>query len=130
MDSLEGEVLLFSLELSPGANQKNKNKKKDVGVFFKKGNFWITNVLANLVKKNVRYFKVWSLIFYKIPLKTTKLFSMHFLFGLSLSILYFPFQKGKDTSAIPQPSIHLARKINVLKVFSNFTGKYLCWSLF
>ena len=39
MDSLEGEVLLFSLELSPGANQKKKNKKKDVGVFFKKGNF-------------------------------------------------------------------------------------------
>ena len=36
MDSLEGEVLLFSLELSPGANQKNKNKKKDVVCFSKK----------------------------------------------------------------------------------------------
>ena len=115
MDSLEGEVLLFSLELSPGANQKNKNKKKDVGVFFKKGNFWIINVLANLVKKNVRYFKVWSLVFYKIPLKTTKPFSMHFLFGLSLSILYF--KKARILLQFLSQAFILPEKLMFLKFF-------------
>ena len=45
------------------------------------------------------------LLFIKILLKTAQLLSKHFPSGLSLSILYFLFHKGKDTSGIPQPSV-------------------------
>ena len=38
--------------------------------------------------------------------KTAQLFLKHFPPGLSHSILYFSFHKGKDTSAIPQPCVH------------------------
>ena len=38
-------------------------------------------------------------------LKTAQLLSKHFPSGLSLFILYLLFDKGKDTSAIPQPSV-------------------------
>ena len=38
--------------------------------------------------------------------KTAQLLSKHFPPGVSLCILYFLFHRGKDTSAIPQPSVH------------------------
>ena len=82
---------------------------------------------AKVMKKNVRPFKVWlgPLLFIKILLKTAQLFSMHFSSGLSLSILYFLFHKGKDTFAISQPSVqHLAYVLLVFfrfhKCFNNF----------
>ena len=47
----------------------------------------------------------WSVSYtIKILIKTAQLHSKNFLPGLSLCILYFLFHKGKDTSAVPQPS--------------------------
>ena len=64
----------------------------------------------------------WSLIIHK---KTAQLLSKHFLSGLSLCILYFLFHTGKDTSAIPQPSVqHLVYVFPIFfrfhKCFNNF----------
>ena len=85
------------------------------------------NVLAKVTKKNVRPFKVWlgPLLFIKIQLKTVQLLSRHFPSGLSLCILYFLFHKGKDTSAILQPSVqHLVHVFPICfrfhKCFNNF----------
>ena len=78
------------------------------------------NVLAKVMKKNVQPFKVWlsTLLFTKKLLKTARLLSKNFSSGLSLCIIYFLFHKGKDTSAIPQPSIqHL---VYVFPIFSRF----------
>ena len=69
---------------------------------------------------NVRPFKVWlgPLWFIKILLKTAQLLSKHFPSDLSLCTLYFLFHKGKDTSAIPQPSVqHL---VYVFPIFFRF----------
>ena len=62
------------------------------------------NIFAKLMKKKVRPFKV--LIVHKNTIKTAQLLSKHFPSGLSLCIIYFLFHKGKDISAIPQPSVH------------------------
>ena len=57
-------------------------------------------------------------LFIKILLKTTQLLSKHFPSGLSLCIIYFLFHKGKDTSAIPQPSVH--HLVYVFSIFFRF----------
>ena len=59
-------------------------------------------------EEKLRPFKVWlgPLLFIKTLLKFAQLLSKHFPCGLSLCMLYFLFHKGKDTSAIPQPSVH------------------------
>ena len=78
------------------------------------------NFLGKVMKKNVRPFKVWlsTLLFTKKLLKTARLLSKDFPSGLSLCIIYFLFHKGKDTSAISQPSIqHL---VYVFPIFSRF----------
>ena len=78
------------------------------------------NLLAKVVKKNVRSFKVWlgpSLII-KILLKSAQLLSKHFSPRLSLGILYFLFHKGKDTSVIPQSSVH--HLVYVFPIFFRF----------
>ena len=97
-----------------------------------------------VMTKYVRPFKVWfgPLLLIKILLKTAQPLSKHFPSGLSLCILYqrlltiitkrsildvaavldpplfhFLFHKGKDTSAIPQPSAqHL---VYVFPIFIN-----------
>ena len=85
------------------------------------------NFLAKVMKKNVRPFKEWfgPLLFMKILLKTGKLLSKYFPSGLSLCILCFLFHKGKDTSAVPQPSVqHLVYVFPIFfrfhKCFNNF----------
>ena len=85
------------------------------------------NFLAKVMKKNIWSFKVWlgSLLFIKILLKAAQLLSKHFSSGLSLRILYFLFQKGKDTPAISQPSVqHLVYVFPIFfrfhKYFNNF----------
>ena len=101
----------------------------------------LNHILANLYnelfskssKEKCTIFQsmTWSPIVHKILLKATQLFSKHFPPGLPLCFFYFLSHKSKDTSAIPQPSIHhLARKKGALKSSANFTGKHLCWSLF
>ena len=65
------------------------------------------------------------LLFMKILLKTSQLLSRHFLFGLSLCILYFLFHKGKDTSGIPQPSVQ-----NLVYVFRIFFRFHKCFNNF
>ena len=67
----------------------------------------------------------WSLLFIKILLKTVQLFSKHFPSGLSLCIIYFLFHKGKDTSAIPQPSVH-----HLVYVFPICFPFYKCFNNF
>ena len=62
----------------------------------------------------------WSLIVNNKLLKTNQQFSRHFPSGLPLCILYYLFHKGKDTSAIPQPSIHQL----------DSSSQRMCWSLF
>ena len=59
------------------------------------------------MKKNVRPFKEWlgPLLFIKILLKSAQLLSKHFRSGLSLCIIYCFFHKGKDASAVLQPSV-------------------------
>ena len=72
--------------------------------------------------KNVRPFKVWlgPLLLIKILLKSTQLLSKHFPSGLSL-FLSFISSKGKDTSAIPPPSIqHLVYVFPIFFRFRNF----------
>ena len=72
------------------------------------------------VKKAVQPFKVClgPLLFIKIPLKTVQLFSKHFPPDPFLCILYFFFHKGKDTSPIPQPSVH--RLVYAFRIFFCF----------
>ena len=72
------------------------------------------------MKKNVRPFKVWlgPLLFIKILLKTAQLLSEHFPSNLLLCIPYFLFHKGKDTSAIPQPSVRYL--VYVFSIFCRF----------
>ena len=84
-------------------------------------------LLANVMKKNVRPFKVWlgSLLFIKILLKTAQLLSKYFPSGLSLCILYFPFHKIKETSAIPQPSLQ-----DLVYVFPIFFRFHKCFNNF
>ena len=48
---------------------------------------------------------VCSLIVHKNTIKTGQLLSKYLPSGLSLCILCFLFHKGKDTSAVPQPSV-------------------------
>ena len=85
------------------------------------------NFSAKVVKKNVRPFKVClgHSLFIKILLKTAQLLSEHFPSDLLLCIPYFLFHKGKDTSAIPQPSVqHLLYVFSIFcrfhKFFNNF----------
>ena len=61
----------------------------------------------------------------KTLLKTAKLLSKHFPSGLSFCILYFIFHKGKDTSAIPQPSVQ-----HLMYVFPIFFRFYKCFNNF
>ena len=72
------------------------------------------------MKKNVWPFKVWlgPLLLIKILLKTAQLLSKHFPFGLSVCIPYFLFHKGKDISAIPQPSVQYV--VYVFPIFFRF----------
>ena len=86
------------------------------------------NELFSRSNKNiVRPCKVWlgSVLVIKILLKTAQLLSRQFLSGSYLCIIYFLFLKGKDTSAIPQPSVqHLVYIFRILsclhKCFSHF----------
>ena len=78
-------------------------------------------------KENVRPFKLWlgNLLFIKILSKTVQLLSKHFPSSLSLCILYFLFHNGKNTSAVPQPSVqHLVYVFPIFfrfhKCFNNF----------
>ena len=87
----------------------------------------IINFLEKVIKKNVWPFKVWlgPLLFIKILLKTAQVLSKHFPSDLSLCIFYFLFHKGKDTSAIPHPSVqHLVYAFPIFfrfhKWFNNF----------
>ena len=59
-----------------------------------------------VMKKSLPPFKVGfgPLLFIKILFKTAQLLSKHFPSSLSLCIIYYPFHKGKDTSAISQPN--------------------------
>ena len=111
-------VLLFSLKVSSGANQKKKEKvlgeenilKKiepgvhhnllqEMCVIDRESHFrifvirFIMNFLAKVIKKSVRPLKVslGPLSFMKVLLKTVQLLSKHLLSGLSLCILYFLF---------------------------------------
>ena len=54
----------------------------------------------------------WSLIVHNIIFLPI---SLSLSLSLSLCIIYFPFYKGKDTSAIPQPSVH--RPVYVFPIF-------------
>ena len=54
----------------------------------------------------------------RLPPKVVKKNVLPFTPGLSLCNLYFLFNKGKDTSAIPQPSVH--EFIYVLPIFFCF----------
>ena len=70
----------------------------------------------------------WSLIVYKNAIRNYSTASKHFPSGLSLRILYFLFHKGKDNSAITQPSVqHLVYTFSIFfrfhKCFNNF---HLC----
>ena len=65
------------------------------------------------------------LLFIKVLLKTVQLLSKHFPPSLSLCILYFGFHKGKDTSAIPQPSVH-----HLVYVFPIFFCFHKCFNNF
>ena len=78
-------------------------------------------------KENVRSCKAWlgPLLFIKILLKTAQLLSKHFPSGLSLCILYFIFHKGKNTSAIPQPSFQ-----HLIYVFPIFFRFHKCFNNF
>ena len=67
--------------------------------------------------------KVWlcPLLFIKILLKIAQLFSKHFPSDLSLCIIYFLFHKGRDTSAIPQPSVqHLVYVFPIFFCFHKY----------
>ena len=80
------------------------------------------------MKKNAWPFKVWlgPLLFIKILLKTAQLLSKHCPSGLSLSLYpLFPFHKGKDTSAIPQPSVQ-----HLVYLFPIFFCFYKCFNNF
>ena len=114
-------VLLFSLKLSSGANQKKREKVVGAEIFLKRtesgvyhnllqemhvrdreSHFrlfvirFIMNFLAKVIKKNVRSFRVWLglLSFIKILLKITQQLSKHFPSGLCLC-LYLYFQCDK-----------------------------------
>ena len=103
----------------------------------------IMNYLAKIMKKNVRTFKVWLgfLLYIKILLKMAQLLSTHFPSDLSLCIFYLLFHKGKDTSAIPQPSVqHLVYVFLIFfcfhKCYDNFhlrknilINKFFHWSM-
>ena len=65
------------------------------------------------------------LLFINILLKTVQLLSKHFPPSLCLCILYFRFHKGKDTSAIPQPSVHY-----LVYVFPIFFCFHKCFNNF
>ena len=87
----------------------------------------IMKLLAKAAKKNLRSFKEWlgPLFFIKILLKTAQLLSKRLSSGLSLCKLYFLFHKGKDTSAVSQPSVqHLVYAFLIFfrfhKYFHNF----------
>ena len=54
----------------------------------------------------------------RLPPKVVKKNVLPFTPGLSLCNLYFLFNKGKDTSAIPQPSVH--EFAYVLPIFFRF----------
>ena len=80
---------------------------------------YLYNELFNERKKeNVWPFKVWlgPLLFIKILLKTAQLFSKHFPSGKD---------KGKDTSAIPQPSVQ-----HLVYVFPFFFRFHKCFNNF
>ena len=79
------------------------------------------NFLANVMKKNVRPFKV----LIKILLKTAQLLSKYFPSGLALCILYFLFHKVKNTSAMPQPSVQ-----DLVYVFPIFFRFHKCFNHF
>ena len=86
----------------------------------------IMNCLVKVMKKNGRPLKVWlgSLLFIKILLKTAQLLSKHFP-SVSLCILYFLFDKGTDTSAIPLPSDQ-----HLVYVYPIFFGFHKCFNNF
>ena len=68
---------------------------------------------------------VWSLIVHKNIIKNAQLPSKHFPSSVSLCILYFPFHKVKDTSAIPQSSVQ-----NLVYVFPIFFRFRKCFNNF
>ena len=65
------------------------------------------NFLVKVMKKKVRSSKVWldPLLFIKLLLKTAQLVCKHFPSGLFLCIIFFLFDQGTETYAIPQPSV-------------------------
>ena len=72
-----------------------RNLLQEMRVNDRESNFilFVMNLLAKVMKKNVRSFKVWlgSLLFIKILLKTAQLFSKHFPSGLSLFVSFISF---------------------------------------
>ena len=78
-------------------------------------------------EESVRPFKVWlgPLLFIKILLKTTQLLFKHFSSDVPIRILYFLFQKDKNTSAIPQPSVqHLVYVFPIFFLFHKCFNKF------
>ena len=103
----------------------------------------IMDFLAELMKKNVQLFKAWlsPLLFTKLLLENAQLLSKRFLSALPLCILYFLFDKDKDTSAIPQPSVQYLVCASPIffrfhKCFNNFhlsknifVNKFFHWNM-
>ena len=87
----------------------------------------IMNFLAKVLKKNLRPFKEWfgPLLFIKMLLKTGQLLSRYLTSGLFFCVLYFLFHKGKDTSAVPQPSVQY-----LVYIFPIFFRFYKCFNNF
>ena len=83
---------------------------------------------SNEEKCTVFQSMAWSFIVHKNPIENCSAALQAFSFrslSLSLCILYFLFHKGKDTSAIPQPSVqHLVYVFPIFfrfhKCFNNF----------
>ena len=102
------------------------------------------NFSAKVMNKNVWPFRVWlgPLSLIKIQLKTAQLLSKHCSSDLSFCILYVLFHKGKDTSAVPQPSVqhlvyeHFVHLVCSHKCFNNFRlskniliNKFFYWNM-
>ena len=119
MDSSDEEVLLESCCLVIIIRSKSKEigKGRCVSMIENRISGYLYNELFSESKKeNVRPFKVWlgPLLFIKMLLKIAQLLSKHF----PSCPFIFLFHKGKDTSAIPQPSVqHL---VYIFPIFFRF----------
>ena len=130
-------VLLFSVKLSSGANQKKKEKQEGTGNIKKiteQGVYHnvndriefrvicIINFSVKVMKKNVRPFKVWlgPLLFIKVLLKTSQLLSKHFPSGLSPFVSFISFF---IKAMILLESLNQA--FSILHVFSPFSFVFI-----